>query len=203
MASGTDTAKPEAGDRRPRLRWLPGTSLGRLIVALNLLGLAILISGALVLNEMRRGLVNARIDSLTTQGELMATIIDRAATVGEPKPAMDPVFAGEILQMLSNTHTQRARLFDAKGHVLADSDWVADRVEARDLPPARTRDDNGRSFDLDLQMPGQPTPAPSSSPATNRPLSSLGKTFRNRRGAPALPCQSSALRSRKNGNVIS
>ena len=159
MASGTDTAKPEAGDRRPRLRWLPGTSLGRLIVALNRLGLAILISGALVLNEMRRGLVNARIDSLTTQGELMATIIDRAATVGEPKPAMDPVFAGEILQMLSNTRTQRARLFDAKGHVLADSDWVADRVEARDLPPARTRDDNGRSFDLDLQMPGQPTPA--------------------------------------------
>ena len=54
-----------------------------------MLGLAVLIAGALVLNELRQGLVNARIDSLTTQGELMATIIDRAATVGEPEPMMD------------------------------------------------------------------------------------------------------------------
>ena len=68
---------------------VPGSKLGRLIVALNLLGLAILISGALVLNELRRGLVNARIDSLSTQGELIADIINRAATVGEPEPEME------------------------------------------------------------------------------------------------------------------
>src|SRR5215472_5267927 len=97
MASATDTARPERGRRRRR-GWLPGTRLGRLIVALNVLGLAILIAGALVLNELRRGLVNARIDSLTTQGELMAQIIDRAATVGEPAPAMDSEAASEILR---------------------------------------------------------------------------------------------------------
>src|SRR5882757_5421114 len=93
MASDTDTAKPERR-RRPRQRpWLPGTRLGQLIIALNVLGLAVLIVGALVLNELRQGLVNARIDSLTTQGELMASIIDQAATVGEPEPAMDPSYA--------------------------------------------------------------------------------------------------------------
>ena len=51
MASDTDTAKPERGRqaraRTPasssRFRWLPGSRLGRLILALNLLGLAILI----------------------------------------------------------------------------------------------------------------------------------------------------------------
>jgi len=152
MASATDTAKPDRdearADRRPsRLRWLPGTRLGRLIIALNVLGLAVLIVGALVLNEIRQGLVNARIDSLTTQGELMAAIIDQAATVGEPQPAMEPSNASLVLQMLANPKTQRARLFDPQGRLVADSELVADRVEQRALPPAKSRD-GGVSLDL-------------------------------------------------------
>jgi two-component system sensor histidine kinase ChvG len=153
MASDTVTAKPDRGPRaretdprgrRPsRFRWLPGTRLGRLIIALNVLGLAILIVGALVLNEFRQGLVNARIDSLSTQGELMASVIDQAATVGEPTPSMDANYAGLTLQMLANPKTQRARLFDAGGQPIADSELVADRVDQRALPPARMRGDKG------------------------------------------------------------
>ncbi|HET6972191.1 MAG TPA: sensor N-terminal transmembrane domain-containing protein, partial [Phenylobacterium sp.] len=85
MASATDTGsperqKPERGRRpRSRFRGLPGSRLGRLILALNLLGLAILVVGALVLNEVRQGLINARIDSLSTQGELIASILNQAA----------------------------------------------------------------------------------------------------------------------------
>jgi two-component system sensor histidine kinase ChvG len=158
MASDTDTAKPDrrtdARDRKPsRLRRLPGTRLGRLIIASNVLGLAVLIVGALVLNEMRQGLVNARIDSLTTQGELMAAIIDQAATIGEPQPAMDPGNAGLVLQMLANPKTQRARLFDPQGHLVADSEMVADRVEQRALPPARPRNSGGVSLDLQRPQP--------------------------------------------------
>jgi two-component system sensor histidine kinase ChvG len=153
MASDTVTAKPDRGRKpggvRPsRFRWLPGTRLGRLIIALNVLGLAVLIAGALVLNELRQGLVNARIDSLTTQGELMTAIIDQAATVGEPLPAMDPSYASLVLQMLANPKTQRARLFDPQGRLIADSDLVADRVEQRVLPPARPRDGDGVSLNL-------------------------------------------------------
>ncbi|MCA6327693.1 MAG: sensor N-terminal transmembrane domain-containing protein [Phenylobacterium sp.] len=113
--------------------------MGRLILALNLLGLAVLIVGSLVLNELRRGLVEARIDSLTTQGELIATLIDQAATVGEPVPALDAARASEILRLLANPGVQRARLFDAQGQLVADSDWIADRVEQKPLPPARPR----------------------------------------------------------------
>src|SRR4029453_1236716 len=103
MASATDTGsperqKPERGRRpRGRFRGLPGAALGRVILALNLLGLAILISGALVLNELRRGLVNARVDSLSTQGELIANLINQAATIGEPEPEMDAAVATEIM----------------------------------------------------------------------------------------------------------
>ena len=159
MASATDTAKPDPpAVRRERrvswFRWIPGTRLGRLIIALNVLGLAILIVGALVLNEYRAGLVNARIDSLTTQGELMAAIIDQAATVGEPVPAMDPAPAGLVLQMLANPRTQRARLFDPAGRPLADSELVADRVEQGVLRPARPRGDNRMSLGLDRERAG-------------------------------------------------
>ena len=158
MASDTGTASPEGRPRREGWRWLPGSRLGRLIIVLNLFGLAILISGALVLNELRRGLVNARIDSLTTQGELIATIIDQAATVGEPEPMMDAAYASEILQLLSNPRSQRARLFDAEGRLIADSYWVSDRVEWRTLPPARTRGD-GPGLDLNLSGEDDPQDA--------------------------------------------
>lgn len=159
MASATATGNPEptesrdasAGERparRSRFRGLPGSRLGRLILALNLLGLAVLIVGSLVLNEVRQGLVNARIDSLTTQGELIASILNQAATVGEPEPQMDAALATELLQTLSNPKAQRARLFDSRGRLVADSDWMADEVERRDLPPARARDEKPGGFNL-------------------------------------------------------
>lgn len=102
-----------------------------------MLALAIVIVGALVLNELRSGLVAARIDSLTTQGELIANVIDQTATVGEPEPALDPYVASQLLQVLFIPRNQRARLFDAHGKALADSFVVADRVDWKVLPPAR------------------------------------------------------------------
>ncbi|MGH6986569.1 MAG: stimulus-sensing domain-containing protein [Caulobacteraceae bacterium] len=150
MALDTATAKPEKSvtdapdPRRARRRegvsakvWPLGSRLGRLIVVLNLLGLAILIGGSLVLNELRQGLINAKIDSLTVQGELIANVIDQTATVGEPEPALDADRAADVLEALFIPRSQRVRLFDADGHVLADSYVVADRVEEAPLPPAR------------------------------------------------------------------
>jgi two-component system sensor histidine kinase ChvG len=138
----------EAGDRR---RWLPGSRLGRLIIALNMVGLAILIVGALVLNEFRRGLIEARTDSLRTQGELISKIIAIGATQGSPEPSMDSERAGELLEALFIPVSQRARLFDREGRLIADSYLVDDRVEESALPPARRRGD------LQLTLPARPT----------------------------------------------
>ncbi|MFZ5670236.1 MAG: stimulus-sensing domain-containing protein [Pseudomonadota bacterium] len=139
MASDIATASPEASaPARRRLRfWPQGSRLGRLIIALNFLGLAILVIGALTLNEMRRGLVNARIESLTTQGEWVARILNEAATVGEPEPALQPDRAARLLQLLRLPRTQRVRLFDREGRLIADTYNVADRVDWKPLPPAR------------------------------------------------------------------
>jgi two-component system sensor histidine kinase ChvG len=138
MASATATANPEPVSRPPRRRWrLPGSRLGRLIIALNVLGLAILIGGALVLNELSRGLINAEIQSLSTQGAFIDDVVEKAATYGDPQPGLDAGTARETLGLLSIPNSERVRVFDARGVVIADSYVLDDRVELRPLPPAR------------------------------------------------------------------
>jgi two-component system sensor histidine kinase ChvG len=140
MASAIDTASPEAvaGSAGRAKRWrLAGSRLGRLILLLNLLGLTILIVGALVLNETRQGLVNAKIDSLSTQGEFIANVIEKAATRGDPEPELDPDLARKTIDLLFIPHSQRARVFDAHGALVADSYVLGDRVEFKPLPPVR------------------------------------------------------------------
>jgi two-component system sensor histidine kinase ChvG len=138
MVSATAIVKPEAeaGARTPRRWFLPGSRLGRLIVLLNLLGLAILISGALILNELSRGLINAKIDSLTTQGEFIANVIEQAATVGDPEPLIDAERTRATLNLLFIPRSQRARVFDAAGGTIADSYVITDQIERAPLPPA-------------------------------------------------------------------
>ena len=122
--------------RRLRLP-LAGSRLGRLIVGLNLVGLVILIFGVLVLNEFRRGLIDARADSLRTQADLISYVIVKAATVGEPEPRMNVDQAVRLIQLLDIPSSERARLYDAEGHILADTDVIADKVMVRPLGPAR------------------------------------------------------------------
>jgi two-component system sensor histidine kinase ChvG len=134
MASVTATARSERA-RRPRAG-SPPSRIGRLIIVLNLAGLAILVGGALLLNELRQGLVTARIESLRTEGQLIANVIEKNATVGDPEPLLVADTASDFLDNLSIPKIERVRLFDTEGHPISDS-WVAtDRVEATPLPPA-------------------------------------------------------------------
>jgi len=145
MASDIATANPDqrpgaAGRGRPiatrRGVWPLGSRLGRLIIVLNLLGLAILIGGALVLNEFRQGLIETRLESLELEGEVIAKVMDEYATIGEPEPALEADAAASVVNVLSIPSSQRARLFDSGGRLLADSFVVADRVDSSPLPPA-------------------------------------------------------------------
>jgi two-component system sensor histidine kinase ChvG len=135
MASDTATAKSERVRRR--LAGAPPSRIGRLILILNLAGLAFLIAGVLVQSELRQGLVNARLESLRSEGQLIANVIDKAATSGDPEPLLLADDASEILQSLAVPRTERVRLFDSEGHLIADSYVASDRVEATPLPPAR------------------------------------------------------------------
>jgi len=164
MASATATEKPDrrwfgragvqAAEHGGPRRWLPGSRLGRLIIALNLVGLVILIVGVMVLNEFRQGLIQARSDSLRIQGQFMDELLVISATTGEPEPAMDEVMASQLLQVLSIPTSQRVRLFDRNGRLIFDSDLVADKVQRSALPPAHKRGE--KPFRLPQLLPIEP-----------------------------------------------
>ncbi|MDV6332153.1 ATP-binding protein [Asticcacaulis sp. 201] len=114
--------------------------LGRLIFGLNLLGLVILVIGALVLSDLRRSLIVTQIKSLTSQAELMAEVIAEVSTEGEPQPHLEPENAVFVLSRFIPAG-QRARLFDDKGKQLLDSYPLSDTIDVHTLAPARAPGD--------------------------------------------------------------
>lgn len=114
---------------------------------MNLLGLAVLIVGALVLNELRRGLIDAKRDSLVTQAAVIVNVLEQAATKGEPEPVLVPESARDTLQLLFIPRSERARVFDAHGELVTDSYVLGDRVDWRPLPPVR------RPGDIEIRWP--------------------------------------------------
>ena len=63
---------------------------------LNLAGLVALLVGFLYLNQFREGLIEARVQSLLTQGEIIAGAIASSATVETDTITIDP---DQLLQM--------------------------------------------------------------------------------------------------------
>jgi two-component system sensor histidine kinase ChvG len=65
-------------------------SLTRRIVFLNLVALAVLVVGILYLNQWRAGLIDARVQSLRVQGEIIAAAIAASATVDSDVISINP-----------------------------------------------------------------------------------------------------------------
>jgi len=66
------------------------SSLTRRIVLMNLAALAVLLSSILYLNQFREGLIDARVESLVTQGRIIADSISVSATVETNTITFDP-----------------------------------------------------------------------------------------------------------------
>ncbi len=115
------------------------------ILAINLLGFAILAAGFLYLDEFRAGLVEAKRTALFTQAEMIAGAISDGAVTARsdsgPAIVLDQVEL--MLPLLMHSTRTRARLFDSNGILLADSRHLptaARGVEIRLLPPPREED---------------------------------------------------------------
>ncbi len=66
------------------------SSLTRRIIVLNLAGLVVLLLSLLYLNQFREGLIDARVQSLQTQGEIIAGAISASASVDTDSIAIIP-----------------------------------------------------------------------------------------------------------------
>ncbi|MDO9411619.1 MAG: sensor histidine kinase [Pseudolabrys sp.] len=125
------------------------SSLTRRIVFLNLTGLIALLAGVLYLSQFRAGLIDARVQSLLVQSEIIAGAIAASATVESDSVTIDPdrlleLQAGEsygpsddslsgiefpinpervapVLRRLVSPTKTRARIYDRDGVLILDS----------------------------------------------------------------------------------
>jgi two-component system sensor histidine kinase ChvG len=144
MASATDTAR--ADHRQAPRRGIGASRLGRLIVVLNVVSLVILVAGALVMTELRRGLYDARKESLASQAHILAYYLAEASG-DQAYPQLDLRYTVLILQKTFIPEGERARVFDAQGDMFADSYTVSESVAQSPLPPARAPGTAGPKID--------------------------------------------------------
>ena len=144
MASDTATRRLEALRARAAAAglWVKrslSSRLGWKIIGANMAALAALLVGMAALTENRRGLVDAKVDSLSAQAEIIANVITQTAVSGElPGPSMNRDGAREVLTRLSRIYVpdESRALIHAPGPVrVADSDLIAGAVEESALPP--------------------------------------------------------------------
>ena len=145
-----EAAPGKAAGLRHRLIRFGGSRLGALILALNLLSLLILFGGALALNEWKRGLVEAKQESLLAQAEILSSVLGRLGiTQGEPLPSLNEIELSFWLRDKFIPPGQRVRVFDIDGlavadslpglalRPVADSYVVTEAIPGEPLPPAR------------------------------------------------------------------
>ncbi|EKF18994.1 sensor histidine kinase [Nitratireductor pacificus] len=145
------------------------SSLTRRILFLNLAALGVLVVGVLYLNEFREELINARVESLMTQGEIIAGAIASSAEVETDSILVDPdklleLQAGESLppradqleslefpinpervapllrRLIPQTRT-RARIYDPDANLLLDSQYLG-QVLRYQLPAIEEEEPN-------------------------------------------------------------
>ena len=178
-----------ASDSRPRYRRVLaalqarlGSSLTRRIVVLNLGGLVALFVSFLYLNQFREGLIDARVQSLQTQSEIIASAIAASAAVetdaitidpekllqlapgesygaaGDYDPLLEfsinPERVGPVLRRLVSPTRTRARIYDREGYLLLDSRSLAARsnILKFDLPATAQDEARGTVFERTWNM---------------------------------------------------
>ncbi|MDE2228503.1 MAG: stimulus-sensing domain-containing protein [Alphaproteobacteria bacterium] len=121
IRSTTASRKARRGFRlRARRRLSP---LTRRILAVNVLALALLGVGVLYLGEYQDSLVTTNLESLKTQAEIFAAALGEGA-VDQQRASfkLDPQLARDMMRRLVEPTKTRARLFDAHGKLVADTD---------------------------------------------------------------------------------
>jgi two-component system sensor histidine kinase ChvG len=151
-----DAARPERRGVGGLLRWVwqffitqSFSSLTRRIVFLNVAGLLALVIGIMYLSQFRAGLIEARVNSMQVQGEIIAGAIAASATVESDAVTIDPekllelqtgqsygppeeqlsIFefpinperVAPVLRRLVSPTNTRARIYDRDGVLLLDS----------------------------------------------------------------------------------
>lgn len=110
-----------------------GSRIARLIFASNLAGLAVLIIGAMVMNEVRAGFVVSKKQDLVAQAQIFTSLLGEDATT--PVPSLNDDAARQTIVRLNLPERVRARIYSPEGELVGDSFYLSERVDIDALPP--------------------------------------------------------------------
>jgi two-component system, OmpR family, sensor histidine kinase ChvG len=121
------------------------------ILAVNVFALAILAGGFLYLGKYQASLIDQQIESLKTQAKIFAAALGEGAVLdsANDNQLLLPDLARQMMRRLVEPTQTRARLFDMKGNVIADSRVLRGPgdIQVVELPPPDTEGFVMRSAD--------------------------------------------------------
>jgi two-component system sensor histidine kinase ChvG len=142
VATAGRNTGPKTGSRPKAngLRW-PVSPLTRRILAVNVLALALLAGGFLYLGKYQASLIGQQIESLKVQGEVFAAALGEGAVLDsvDEGEILLPDLARQMMRRLVEPTRTRARLFNIKGEIIADSRILrgpGDTIQVLELQPS-------------------------------------------------------------------
>ncbi len=111
------------------------SSLTRRIIVLNLAALTTLVAGILYLNQLRDGLIDARVQSLRVQGEIISAAIAASATVDSDVISVNPE---RLLQLQPDSNVSPLSFFDPTLEFPINPERIAPLLRNL-ITPTRTR----------------------------------------------------------------
>jgi len=119
------------GARRPAMF----SRLARFIFLSNIVGLLILVCGAMTLQRFSQGLIEAKIENLSSQAALITTIMGDTATGIGLAAELDVQNARDVLSRVNLPDRWRVRLHDKSGTLIADSTQYETDIAITELAP--------------------------------------------------------------------
>ena len=126
--------------RRRSRRSILFSRLARLIFVSNMIGLFILVTGSLAMNEFARSYMDAKIENLTTQAELVTSILGDEATGFSQQASLDHQQVREIIRRIDLPQGWRIRVHNVNTGLVADSAELDDKIEVSELAPINPKD---------------------------------------------------------------
>ena len=121
--------------RRGARRSLWTSRLTRNIFLSNLIGLIILVSGALAMNRFEAGLINAKVDNLQSLASTITNVIGEQATGYGGAAELDVDGARQVLRSVNVQEGLRVRLHNRDSQVIADTEMLKDDIFSEALEP--------------------------------------------------------------------
>lgn len=130
-----DTVTRRASGALTSVRGASFSRLAWIILVANGLALIVLVIGMLAVSETRRGLVNAKLDALRVEGELIANVMAEGAAESDPSPILIEGDARLLLRDLYIPDEVRARIYNKAAQLVADTHLLNNRLDVIVLPP--------------------------------------------------------------------